>query len=88
LIGPDLLLYVLKNEVSWITQLELFVGEIHEVLSNKWRRKAKKYKTTWHKLAWDLMCQLLAIEPANRLTAQQALRHPFFTNSVNKCQGN
>jgi len=32
--------------------------------------------------AWDLMKKILVIEPSQRLTAQQALAHPFFENTV------
>jgi serine/threonine protein kinase len=33
----------------------------------------------------DLICSLLAKDPADRLTAQQALEHPFFATALDAC---
>lgn len=39
---------------------------------------AKKYGTKLSKEAHELMCGLLIMDPKDRLTAKQALMHPYF----------
>jgi serine/threonine protein kinase len=56
------------------------INTLLSTLNTTWLLKARKKRRIFDTRAWELMCQLLQLDPCKRPTIAEALQHPFITN--------
>ncbi|KAA6376652.1 MAG: hypothetical protein EZS28_027820 [Streblomastix strix] len=59
---------------------------IYELLKKMKERRIERPEIVKNDILWDLISNLLSFDPNNRLSAEQALQHPFFTNEQAQIQ--